>query len=135
VGGRITYIRILTGFSYLAAILDRHSRKVVCWAISRRIDTELCLRALKTALARRQLTRGCLHHLNRGVQYCSADYVAALNTAGMEISMSRTGNPYSSAHMESFFKTLKYGEVHLANYETIEDVIERLPHFIAEVYK
>ena len=61
------------------------------------------------------------------MQYCSADYVAALNEAGFAISMSRTGNPYDNAHMESFFKTLKYGEVHLADYETVEDVIERLP--------
>ena len=63
------------------------------------------------------------------MQYCSADYVAALNEAGFAISMSRTGNPYDNAHMESFFKTLKYGEVHLADYETVEDVIERLPPF------
>jgi putative transposase len=130
----ITYIRILTGFLYLAAILDRYSRKVVGWAISRRIDTELCLSALTAALAHRQPPRGCLHHSDRGVQYCSGDYVAALNDAGLAISMSRTGNPYDNAHMESFFKTLKYGEVHLANYETVEDVIERLPHFIEEVY-
>ena len=64
------------------------------------------------------------------MQYCSADYVAALNEAGFAISMSRTGNPCDNAHVESFFKTLKYGEVHLADYETVEDVIERLPHFI-----
>lgn len=52
----------------------------------------------------------------------------------MKISMSRTGNPYDNAHMESFFKTLKYEEVHLSNYETYDDVIERLPHFMEEVY-
>ncbi len=52
----------------------------------------------------------------------------------MKISMSRTANPYDNAHMESFFKTLKYEEVHLSNYETYDDVIERLPHFIEEVY-
>lgn len=130
----ITYIRILTRFLYLAAILDRYSRKVVGWAISGRIDTALCLSALKSALAQRRPPRGGIHHSDRGVQYCSGDYVGALNTAGMEISMSRTGNPYDNAHMESFFKTLKYNEVHLANYETVEDVIERLPHFIEEVY-
>jgi len=130
----ITYIRILRGFVYLAALLDRYSRKVVGWAISRRIDTELCLAALKAALASRRPPRGCLHHSDRGVQYCSGDYVATLNEAGLQISMSRTGNPYDNAHMESFFKTLKYSEVHLANYETVEDVIERLPHFIEEVY-
>jgi len=53
----------------------------------------------------------------------------------MKISMSRTANPYDNAHMESFFKTLKYEEVHLSNYEIYNDVIERLPHFIEEVYK
>jgi transposase InsO family protein len=60
--------------------------------------------------------------------------VTILEGANMKISMSRTGNPYDNAHMESFFKTLKYEEVHLSNYETIADVIRRLPHFIEEVY-
>jgi len=130
----VTYIRILTGFLYLAAILDLYSRKVIGWAISRRIDAELCLSALCSALATRQPPRGCLHHSDRGVQYASRAYVETLKEAGMVISMSRTGNPYDNAHMESFFKTLKYEEVHLANYETYEDVIERLPHFLEEVY-
>ena len=130
----VTYIRILTGFLYLAAILDRYSRRVIGWAISRRIDTELCLKALQSALATRPPPPGCLHHSDRGVQYASHAYVDLLEEAGMAISMSRTGNPYDNAHMESFFKTLKYEEVHLANYETYEDVIERLPHFIEEVY-
>lgn len=130
----VTYIRLLTTFVYLAAILDLYSRKVIGWAISRRIDAELCLQALKSALAAREPPPGCLHHSDRGVQYASHAYVATLEAAGMVISMSRTANPYDNAHMESFFKTLKYEEVHLANYETYADVIERLPHFIEEVY-
>jgi len=60
--------------------------------------------------------------------------VALLESVQMKISMSRTGNPYDNAHMESFFKTLKYEEVHLSNYETFADVTLRLPHFIEEVY-
>ncbi len=52
----------------------------------------------------------------------------------MQISMSRTANPYDNAHMESFFKTLKYQEVHLANYQTYDDVLQRIPHFIEQVY-
>lgn len=130
----ITYIRITKGFVFLAAILDRYSRKVIGWAISKRIDAELCVAALKGALEQRQPSPGCIHHSDRGVQYACREYVTLLEQAQMQISMSRTANPYDNAHMESFFKTLKYEEVHLANYETYNDVRQRVPHFIEEVY-
>jgi putative transposase len=130
----ITYIRILHGFVFLAAILDRYSRKLIGWAISQRIDAELCMAALKIALEQRQPPPGCIHHSDRGVQYACQEYIALLEQAQMQISMSRTANPYDNAHMESFFKTLKYEEVHLANYETYHDVIQRIPRFIEEVY-
>ena len=129
----ITYIRIRSSFVYLAAILDLYSRKVVGWAISKRIDTELCVAALRMALETRR-SHGCIHHSDRGVQYASAAYVALLRQYGLLISMSAKGNPYDNAFMESFYKTLKYEEVHLWNYETYEDVIERLPFFLEEVY-
>jgi transposase InsO family protein len=130
----ITYIGILKGFVFLAAILDRYSRKVIGWAISQRIDAELCVAALKVALEQRQSPPGCIHHSDRGLQYACAEYIALLQQAQMQISMSRTANPYDNAHMESFFKTLKYEEVHLANYQTYEDVVQRVPHFIEDVY-
>ena len=129
----ITYIRIRSSFVYLAAMLDLYSRKIVGWAISKRIDTELCVTALRMALETRR-ARGCVHHSDRGVQYASAAYVALLRQHGLQISMSAKGNPYDNAFMESFYKTLKYEEVHLWNYETYEDVIERLPFFLEEVY-
>jgi len=129
----ITYIRLHSSFVYLAAILDLYSRRIVGWAISKRIDTELCVTALRVALDKRP-ARGCIHHSDRGVQYASGAYVALLRENGLDISMSAKGNPYDNAFMESFYKTLKYEEVHLWNYETFEDVINRLPFFLEEVY-
>ena len=130
----ITYIRILTGFVFLAVILDLHSRRVIGWSVSKRIDAALTLGALRHALEARQPTPGCIHHSDQGVQYACGDYVALLQARELRPSMSRAGNPYDNAAAESFMKTLKYEEVYLGNYETYEDVVERLPHFIEEVY-
>jgi putative transposase len=130
----ITYIRILTGFMYLAAILDAWSRKVIGYAISTTIDTSLTVEALNMAIAGRHPGPGVIHHSDQGVQYASADYVGELKRHGFEISMARVGNPYENAQMESFFKTLKCEEVYLWDYRTPADVMERLPYFLEEVY-
>jgi transposase InsO family protein len=133
-GADLTYIRIGNGFVYLAVILDLFSRKVVGWAISKHIDAELALTALKHAIAQRRPPPGCVHHSDRGVQYLCHDYVALLTEHGFLISNSAKGNPYHNAFVESFMKTLKQEEVYLANYETYLDVLENLPSFIEEVY-
>lgn len=130
----ITYIRILTGFVYLAAILDACSRKVIGYAVSRGLETVLTLEALRMAISRRQPVPGVIHHSDQGIQYASDEYIAELKVYGFEISMSRTGNPYDNATIESFFKTLKYEEVYLSEYETYQDVIARIPYFIEAVY-
>jgi putative transposase len=130
----LTYIRILTGFVYLAVILDAWSRRVVGWAISRRIDGELALAALTAAIASRQPPPGCIHHSDRGSQYASEPYRKKLQAHGLRGSMSRRGNPYDNAKAESFMKTLKHEEVHLNGYETLKDVLARLPRFLEEVY-
>ena len=130
----LTYIRIVNGFVYLAVILDLYSRKVVGWAVSRHIDAELALCALRQAIAARRPPRGCVHHADRGVQYLCKEYVALLHAHGFAISNSAKGNPYHNAFVESFMKTLKQEEVYLANYETYLDVLEYLPAFIEAVY-
>jgi len=130
----ITYIRILTGFVFLAAILDLYSRKVVGWSISRQIDRRLTLGALQQALRERNPPEGCIHHSDRGVQYACDDYIKLLKEHKLKPSMSRSGNPYDNAAAESFMKTLKYDEVYLGGYETYEDVLNRLPYFIEELY-
>jgi putative transposase len=130
----ITYIRIRTGFVYLAAILDAYSRKAIGYAVSTALDTTLTLQALKMAIARRQPSPGIIHHSDQGVQYASVEYVEEIKRHGFLVSMARAGNPYENAMMESFFKTLKYEEVNLCEYETFADVVARLPYFIEEVY-
>ena len=130
----ITYIRIRSGFVYLAAILDAYSRRAIGYAISTSPEASLTLKALRMAIAARHPARGVIHHSDQGVQYASEEYVDELRRHGFQISMARTGNPYENATMESFFKTLKYEEVYLFDYETFADVLERIPYFIEEVY-
>ena len=101
----ITYIRLRTEFVYLAVVLDAFSRRVVGWALGRTLEAELALAALRMALAQRQPLAGLVHHSDRGVQYASHVYTDLLKTNGVQISMSRKGNPYDNGACESFMKT------------------------------
>ncbi len=105
--GDITYIQTAEGWLYVAAVLDLYSRKVVGWAMSDHINTALILKALAMALLHRKPPAHLLFHSDRGVQYASGDYRSALAQAGVLASMSRKGNCYDNATMESFWSTLK----------------------------
>ena len=115
----ITYIAIAVGFVYLAAVLDSWSRRVVGYAIGRRIDARLTLAALRAAIAARQPPQGCIHHSDRGSQYAAEDYRAEIDKHGLKGSMGRRGNPYDNAKAESFMKTLKVEEIYLMEYRLI----------------
>lgn len=130
----LTYIRLASGFVYLAVILDAWSRKVVGYAISHLLDARLCLAALEAAVEERCPAPGLVHHSDRGVQYASRAYRERLEAHGIRGSMARRGNPYDNAQVESFFKTLKHEEVFAFEYSTVEDVLRRLPYFLEEVY-
>ena len=103
----ITYIETAEGWLYLAGVLDLYSRKIVGWAMSERIDTSLVLKALAMALVHRAPPANLLFHSDRGVQYASGDFRHALGQASLLASMSRKGNCYDNATMESFWATLK----------------------------
>jgi putative transposase len=103
----MTYLETTEGWLFLAVVLDLHSRRVVGWAFAESLHSALPLAALRMALRQRRPPRGLLHHSDRGCQYASAEYRWLLRTHGLQASMSRTGNPYDNAAMESFFSTLK----------------------------
>ena len=130
----LTYIRLKSGFCYLAAILDAYSRKVVGWDLSESLEAVLAVTALKQALASRQPPVGFIHHSDRGVQYACRDYVAVLERAGARISMAAKGTPRENAQAESFFRTLKHEEVDLTEYEHFREARQALGCFIDRVY-
>jgi putative transposase len=103
----ITYVPTHEGFLFLAVVLDLASRRVVGWAMQATLATELALAALRMALTERRPDPGLLHHSDRGVQYAATEYQALLATHGIEASMSRRGNCWDNAVMESFFATLE----------------------------
>ncbi|WP_416883152.1 IS3 family transposase [Marivita sp.] len=105
--GDISYVWTREGWLYLAVILDLHSRRVIGWAVSNRMKRDLAIRALQMAVALRQPPRGCIHHTDRGSQYCSHDYQKLLRQHGFQVSMSGKGNCYDNSAVETFFKTIK----------------------------
>jgi transposase InsO family protein len=130
----ITYVRLETEFVYLAVVLDAFSRKVVGWALDRTLEATLTIEALQMALRTRKPAAGMVHHSDRGVQYASGDYTDLLRKNGIQISMSRRGNPYDNAQCESFMKTLKYEEVYRNEYRDLDEAQAQIGVFLEKVY-
>lgn len=130
----ITYIRLQREFVYLAVVLDAYSRRVIGWALERRLDAGLAVSALNMALAHRQVKPGLVHHSDRGVQYASTEYTDLLKGSDIQISMSRKGNPYDNAQAEAFMKTLKYEEVYLCEYQNLSEAGKCIGYFLEAVY-
>ncbi len=118
----------------LISVIDLFSRRVIGWSISKKIDTNLSLNALRMPIRRRKPKLGVVHHCDQGVQYVSRRYVMLLKRLGFHLSNSAAGSPYDNAFVERFMRTLKQEEVYLANYETYLDVVENLPRFIEEIH-
>ena len=131
----ITYVPTSDdGFLYVAAVLDLCSRRVVGWAMADHLRATLCLDALGMALATRRPGPGLLHHSDRGVQYTCGDYRAALAAAGVTCSMSRTGDCWDNAAMESFWATLKRELVDGQAYATHDAATRSIFEYIEVFY-
>ena len=130
----ITYIHLREEFIYLAMVMDAYSRKVIGLAIEKNLQASLAVHALETALKNRPIPEGVVHHSDRGVQYACAEYVARLQAARLQISMSRTGTPWDNAKAESFMKTLKAEAVDGRRFRDLADAREHLESFVEGHY-
>jgi len=130
----LTYIRLELEFVYLAVILDAFSRRAIGWALDRTLEDELTLQVLRMGLEQRRPTPGLVHHSDRGVQYASREYTDLLLAHGIQISMSRTANPWDNAMAESFLKTLKYEEVYRQEYRDMAEARASIQRFLEKVY-
>ena len=132
--GDLTAIPTRAGWVYLAVILDLYSRRVIGWAMSPRPDQPVALTALQTALTHRHPRPGLIHHSDQGATYTSGAYQRLVRQAGLVASMSRQGNCYDNAVVESFFRTLKNELVHDQDFSTREEARAAVFEFIEVFY-
>lgn len=130
----ITYVPTAQGWLYLAVVLDLFSRRVIGWSMADTMCTLLVKDALEMAISFRHPQAGLLHHSDRGSQYASAEYQDVLQTGGIVASMSRAGNCYDNAAMESFFGTLKCELVHDRRYRTRAEARQDIFEYIEVFY-
>jgi putative transposase len=114
----ITYVRLAHGFVYLAAILDWHSRYVLSWELSTTLDTGFCLEALRKAL---RVSKPEIFNTDQGPQFTSVDFTGLLENAGIKVSMDGRGRVYDNIFVERLWRSVKYEEVYLHDYQTVPE--------------
>lgn len=127
----ITYVRLAHDFVYLAVLMDVFTRAVRGWHLSRSLDRDLTLAALRRALADRVPD---IHHSDQGVQYACGDYTALLREQGVQISMAAVGKPEENGYAERLMRTIKEEEVDLSEYEDFHQAYRSIGRFLEEVY-
>ncbi len=130
----ITYIPTAEGWLYLSVVEDLFTREIVGWSMSEQMESRLVVDALEMALSRRHPPPGLIAHSDRGVQYASEHYQRTLKRHGITCSMSRKGNCWDNAPMESFFASLKKELVHHRKYQTRAEARQSLFHYIEVFY-
>jgi len=127
-GSDITYIRLAHGFLYLVAILDWFSRYVLAWSVSITLDTSFCLETLEAALAMAQPE---IFNSDQGVQFTSAEFTHRLESAGIRISWDGRGRALDSIFVERFWRSVKYEEVYVKDYQTVPEAVSSLKQYFA----
>ncbi len=122
----ITYIRMSQGFMYLIAIMDWYSRYVLSWKLSNTLDVIFCLEALETAFS---VSQPEIFNTDQGVQFTSCEFTGKLESNGIKISMDGKGRVFDNIFIERLWRSVKYEEVYLHNYESIRDVTEGLSRY------
>ena len=130
----ITYIWVGNQWLYLATVMDLYSRRIVGWALDRSMTEELVTKALKDALTRRKIKPGLVLHSDRGTQYRAQKYIDFARSNGLELSMSRKGNCWDNAPMESFFSRLKVELIYAKNYRSVQDAKSGIFEYIEIFY-
>jgi transposase InsO family protein len=128
----LTYVRLGAEFVYLAIIMDVFTRDIRGWQLGRTLAQELTLSALQRALAH---GTPVIHHSDQGIQYAAPQYIQALQTAGIQISMAAVGEPRQNGYAERVIRTIKEEEIDLAEYSDFAEALTQIGHFIDDVYR
>ena len=128
----ITYIRLQSEWVYLAVIMDMYTRASRGWQLSRSLDKQLTLTALRCALAEHVPT---IHHSDQGSQYAATDYIDLLAQHHVQVSMAAAGTPQDNGYAERLMRTIKEEEVYLSDYRTFAEAYTQIGHFIEDVYQ